>query len=32
LTFSSMTVESLLDGDVLPAQTATALRERYISR
>ncbi len=29
-TFSSMTVEQLLDADVLPAQTAAALRERYI--
>jgi hypothetical protein len=29
-TFSSGTVEELLDADVLPARTATALRERYI--
>jgi hypothetical protein len=29
-TFSSMTVEELLDAGVLPASTATALRERYI--
>jgi hypothetical protein len=27
---SSMTVEELLDAEVLPASTATALRERYI--
>jgi hypothetical protein len=31
-TFSSMTVEELLDADVLPAHTATALRRRYIPR
>ena len=31
-TFSSMTLEELLDADVLPSQTATALRERYIPR
>jgi hypothetical protein len=29
-TFSSMTVEELLDAEVLPAHTATALRKRYI--
>ncbi|MDQ2912727.1 MAG: hypothetical protein M3T56_05665 [Chloroflexota bacterium] len=29
-TFSSMTVEELLDADVLPARTATALSRRYI--
>jgi hypothetical protein len=29
-TFSSMTLEELLDGDVLPAQTAADLRERYL--
>jgi hypothetical protein len=29
-TFSSLTVEELLDANVLPAQTATALRKRYI--
>jgi hypothetical protein len=29
-TFSSMTVEELLDADVLPARTATALRDRYL--
>jgi PD-(D/E)XK nuclease superfamily protein len=29
-TFSSVTVEELLDANVLPAQTATALRKRYI--
>jgi len=29
-TFSSMTVEELLDSDVLPARTATALRKRYM--
>ena len=29
-TFSSMTVEELLDADVLPAQTAAALRKRYM--
>lgn len=28
--FSSMTVEELLDADVLPARTAAALRKRYI--
>jgi hypothetical protein len=31
-TFSYVTVEELLDGDVLPALTATALRKRYIPR
>jgi len=31
-TFSSMTVGDLLDADVLPARTATALRKRYILR
>ena len=31
-TFSSVTVEELIDADVLPARTATALRERYIPR
>jgi hypothetical protein len=31
-TFSSMTVEELLDADVLPARTARALRKRYIPR
>lgn len=31
-TFSSMTVEELLDADVLPAHTATALRKPYIPR
>ena len=29
-TFSSMTLEELLDTDALPAQTTTALRERYV--
>ncbi len=29
-TFASATVEDLLDADVLPAQTATALRDRYL--
>src|SRR5712691_7567234 len=29
-TFSSMTVEQLLDADVLPPATASALRQRYI--
>jgi hypothetical protein len=29
-TFAALTVEELLDADVLPAQTATAVRERYI--
>ncbi len=29
-TFSTMTVEELLEAEVLPAPTATALRERYI--
>jgi len=29
-TFASATVEELLDADVLPAQTATALRARYL--
>ena len=31
-TFSSVTVEQLLDGGVLPARTAKALRARYIVR
>jgi hypothetical protein len=31
-TFSSMTVEEILDSGVLPARTAKALRERYIPR
>ncbi len=31
-TFSSITVEELLDAGVLPAPTATALRKRYIPR
>jgi PD-(D/E)XK nuclease superfamily protein len=31
-TFSSMTVEDLLDADLLPPHTATALRKRYIPR
>jgi len=31
-TFSSVTLEELLDADVLPARTATALRKRYIPR
>ena len=31
-TFSSVTVEELLDANVLPARTATALRKRYILR
>jgi len=31
-TFSSMTLEELLDGSVLPTHTAAALRERYIPR
>jgi hypothetical protein len=31
-TFSSVTVERLLDADVLPARTASALRNRYIPR
>jgi hypothetical protein len=31
-TLSSMTIEELLDADVLPAHTATALRTRYILR
>ena len=30
-TFSSVTVEDLLDADVLPAQLAAALRERYFT-
>jgi hypothetical protein len=30
--FASVTVEELLDADVLPARTARALRKRYISR
>jgi PD-(D/E)XK nuclease superfamily len=29
-TFSSMTVEELLDADTLPARTATGLRKRYL--
>jgi hypothetical protein len=29
-TFASVTIEELLDADVLPPQTAAALRERYI--
>jgi hypothetical protein len=29
-TFSSVTVEELLDANVLPARTATALRKRYL--
>ncbi len=29
-TFASATVEELLDADVLPARTATALRDRYL--
>jgi PD-(D/E)XK nuclease superfamily len=29
-TFSSVTVEELLDSDVLPAQTTAALRDRYV--
>jgi hypothetical protein len=29
-TFSSVTVEALLDADVLPARTTAALRERYL--
>jgi hypothetical protein len=31
-TFSSVTVEDLLDANVLPSHTATALRERYLPR
>ena len=31
-TFSSMTIEELLDADALPEHRATALRERYIPR
>jgi len=31
-TFSSMTLEELLDGSVLPTHTAAVLRERYIPR
>jgi hypothetical protein len=31
-TFSSMTLEELLDADVLPARTTTALRKRYLPR
>jgi len=30
LTFSSVTIEELLDAGTIPAKTATALRERYI--
>jgi hypothetical protein len=29
-TFSSMTLEELLDADVLPAQTNAAVRDRYL--
>jgi PD-(D/E)XK nuclease superfamily len=29
-TFASVTVEELLDANVLPARTATALRGRYL--
>ena len=29
-TFRSMTIEELLDTDVLPAKTAAGLRERYV--
>jgi hypothetical protein len=29
-TFCSLTVEELLDAEVLPGQTAAALRERYL--
>jgi hypothetical protein len=29
-TFSSVTVEELLDANVLPAQTTAALRDRYL--
>jgi hypothetical protein len=29
-TFASVTIEALLDADVLPERTATALRERYL--
>ena len=31
-TFASMTVEELLDADVLPARTTAALRKRYLTR
>ncbi len=31
-TFSSITVEELLDADVLPAQTTVSLRDRYVMR
>ena len=31
-TFSSLTVEELLDADALPAKTTTALRDRYLLR
>jgi len=31
-TFSSVTIEELLDANVLPAQTTAALRERYLPR
>lgn len=31
-TASSMTIEGVLDADVLPAHTATAVRERYVPR
>jgi hypothetical protein len=30
MTFSSMTIEELLDANVLPAETTTALRDRYL--
>ena len=29
-TFSSLTIEELLDADVLPAKTIAALRDRYL--
>jgi hypothetical protein len=29
-TFASVTFEELLDAEVLPAQTTTALRDRYL--
>jgi hypothetical protein len=29
-TLDSVTVEALVDGGVLPAQTSTALRDRYL--
>jgi len=31
-TFSSMTVEELLDAGILPAHTAAAMRRRYLPR